>query len=72
MYNRAQAIVNQEAPWIFLWLPQDLYGVSRRITGQVEIRPIAGTRRRGATAVETADITRQIAGLPTQRLRQMP
>ncbi|MCC7425352.1 MAG: ABC transporter substrate-binding protein [Alphaproteobacteria bacterium] len=33
MYNRAQVIVNQEAPWIFLWLPQDLYGVSRRITG---------------------------------------
>jgi len=33
MYNRAQVIVNQEAPWIFLWLPQDLYGVSRRIAG---------------------------------------
>lgn len=33
MYMRAQAIVNQEAPWLFLWLPQDLYGVSRRLQG---------------------------------------
>ena len=33
MYLRAQAIVTSEAPWIFLWLPQELYGVSRRITG---------------------------------------
>ncbi|MCC7284408.1 MAG: ABC transporter substrate-binding protein [Acetobacteraceae bacterium] len=33
MYLRAQAIVTDQAPWIFLWLPQDLYGVSRRITG---------------------------------------
>ena len=33
MYQRAQAIVTDQAPWIFLWLPQDLYGVSKRITG---------------------------------------
>jgi peptide/nickel transport system substrate-binding protein len=33
MYQRAQAIVTDQAPWIFLWLPQDIYGVSRRIAG---------------------------------------
>lgn len=33
MYKEAQAIVNAEAPWIFLWLPQDLYGVSKRLKG---------------------------------------
>jgi peptide/nickel transport system substrate-binding protein len=33
MYKRAQAIVTDQAPWIFLWLPQDLYGVSKRIAG---------------------------------------
>lgn len=33
LYRRAQAIVNRDAPWIFLWLPQDLYGVSARLTG---------------------------------------
>jgi peptide/nickel transport system substrate-binding protein len=33
MYKRAQAVVTDQAPWIFLWLPQDLYGVSRRIAG---------------------------------------
>lgn len=32
-YLRAQQIVSEQAPWIFLWLPQDLYGVSRRIEG---------------------------------------
>ena len=32
-YMRAQQIVTEQAPWIFLWLPQDLYGVSRRIAG---------------------------------------
>jgi len=31
MYARAQSLVNADAPWIFLWLPQDIYGVSRRI-----------------------------------------
>jgi peptide/nickel transport system substrate-binding protein len=30
-YLRAQQIVSEQAPWIFLWLPQDLYGVSRRV-----------------------------------------
>lgn len=33
MYRRAQLIVTEAAPWIFLWLPQDLYGVSKRIEG---------------------------------------
>lgn len=33
MYKEAQAIVNADAPWIFLWLPQDLYGVSKRLKG---------------------------------------
>jgi peptide/nickel transport system substrate-binding protein len=33
MYFEAQSIVNAAAPWIFLWLPQDLYGVSNRVTG---------------------------------------
>jgi len=33
MYLRAQAIVTAEAPWIFLYLPEDIYGVSRRVEG---------------------------------------
>lgn len=32
-YFRAQAIVTADAPWLFLWVPQDIYGVSRRIAG---------------------------------------
>ena len=32
-YRTAQAIVNQEAPWVFLWVPEELYGVSKRIIG---------------------------------------
>lgn len=41
MYKRAHAIVTDQAPWIFLWLPQDIYGVSRRIAGW---RPQADSR----------------------------
>jgi peptide/nickel transport system substrate-binding protein len=33
MYTRAQQIVTDEAPWIFLYLPEDIYGVSKRIAG---------------------------------------
>jgi peptide/nickel transport system substrate-binding protein len=33
MYLRAQAVVTSEAPWIFLYLPEDIYGVSKRIDG---------------------------------------
>lgn len=32
-YLRAQAIVTQDAPWLFLWVPQDIYGVAKRIAG---------------------------------------
>jgi peptide/nickel transport system substrate-binding protein len=30
-YFRVQELVHNDAPWIFLWLPQDIYGVSRRV-----------------------------------------
>jgi len=33
LYRDAQALVNRQAPWIFLWLPQDLYGASKRLVG---------------------------------------
>ncbi len=33
LYKQAQLLVNQDAPWLFLWLPQDLYGVSARLSG---------------------------------------
>lgn len=33
LYKQAQVIVNKDAPWMFLWLPQDLYGVSKRVSG---------------------------------------
>jgi peptide/nickel transport system substrate-binding protein len=33
IYEQAQTIINKDAPWIFLWLPQDLYGVSARLSG---------------------------------------
>jgi peptide/nickel transport system substrate-binding protein len=32
-YKQAQVLVNRDAPWIFLWLPQDIYGVSARLAG---------------------------------------
>jgi peptide/nickel transport system substrate-binding protein len=41
IYREAQAIVNADAPWIFLWLPQDIYGVSKRLSGW---RPSADSR----------------------------
>ncbi|MBR0670465.1 ABC transporter substrate-binding protein [Neoroseomonas soli] len=41
MYKRAQAIVTEQAPWIFLWLPQDIYGVARRVQNW---RPQADSR----------------------------
>lgn len=31
MYNEAEEIVNREAPWIFLWVPQDIYGVANSV-----------------------------------------
>ena len=33
LYKKAQQIVNADAPWVFLWLPQDIYGVSKRVSG---------------------------------------
>jgi len=26
-------MVHNDAPWVFLWLPQDVYGVSKRLVG---------------------------------------
>ena len=33
LYQSAEKIVQQDAPWIFLWIPQEIYGVSRRVKG---------------------------------------
>jgi peptide/nickel transport system substrate-binding protein len=30
-YQDAQVVVNREAPWIFLWVPQDIYGVATSV-----------------------------------------
>jgi len=33
MYQEAEAIVNAEVPYVYLWVPQDIYGVSKRVSG---------------------------------------
>ncbi|MBI4182908.1 MAG: ABC transporter substrate-binding protein [Proteobacteria bacterium] len=33
MYHEAEKIVAEEAPWIFLWVPQDIYAVGSRLRG---------------------------------------
>lgn len=33
MYRQAQAIIYDEAPLLYLWLPQDVYGASERLQG---------------------------------------
>jgi len=33
MYHQAEKIVAEEAPWLFLWVPQDVYAISNRVTG---------------------------------------
>ncbi|HET6468078.1 MAG TPA: ABC transporter substrate-binding protein, partial [Geminicoccaceae bacterium] len=33
MYREAQASIHEEAPLLYLWLPQDVYGASRRLEG---------------------------------------
>jgi peptide/nickel transport system substrate-binding protein len=33
MYQQAEAIVNAEVPYVYLWVPQDIYGVSKRVSG---------------------------------------
>jgi len=33
MYHQAELIVSNDAPWIFLWVPQDIYAVRNGVTG---------------------------------------
>lgn len=33
MYHRAEVIVNKDLPYIYLWVPADIYGVSKRVKG---------------------------------------
>ena len=33
LYRRAEAIANRELPYIYLWVPKDIYGISKRIRG---------------------------------------
>lgn len=33
MYHQAEVIVNQDLPYVYLWVPQDIYGVSKRLKG---------------------------------------
>lgn len=33
LYKEAETIVNKELPYIYLWVPQDIYGVSKRLSG---------------------------------------
>ena len=33
LYFQVQETVHADAPWVFLWLPQDIYGVSKRVHG---------------------------------------
>jgi len=33
LYQKAEAIATNEAPYVYLWVTQDLYGVSKRLTG---------------------------------------
>ncbi len=33
MYREAELIVNRDLPYVYLWVPQDLYGVSTRVSG---------------------------------------
>lgn len=33
LYVKVQEQVHADAPWIFLWLPRDVYGVSKRVHG---------------------------------------
>jgi peptide/nickel transport system substrate-binding protein len=33
IYLQVQQMVHDDAPWVFLWLPQDVYGVSKRLVG---------------------------------------
>jgi peptide/nickel transport system substrate-binding protein len=33
MYQEAEAMVNADLPYVYLWVPQDIYGVSTRLSG---------------------------------------
>jgi peptide/nickel transport system substrate-binding protein len=33
LYQEAEAIATNDAPYVYLWVTQDLYGVSKRLTG---------------------------------------
>jgi len=33
LYQKAEAIVNADLPYIYLWVPKDIYGVSKRLKG---------------------------------------
>ncbi len=33
LYKQAQAILAKDLPYVYLWVPADLYGVSKRLTG---------------------------------------
>lgn len=33
MYAKAEAMVNRDLPYVYLWVPQDVYGLSTRVVG---------------------------------------
>ena len=33
LYRRAEAIVNRELPYVYLWVPQEVYGLSKQVRG---------------------------------------
>ena len=33
MYRDAEMMINADQPYIYLWVPKDIYGVSKRVTG---------------------------------------
>jgi peptide/nickel transport system substrate-binding protein len=33
MYREAELMINADQPYVYLWVPQDIYGVSKRVTG---------------------------------------
>ncbi len=45
LYQEAQAIIHEEAPLLYLWLPQDVYGASARLEWQPSPRGIVKLHR---------------------------
>ncbi|WP_374643538.1 ABC transporter substrate-binding protein [Tabrizicola sp.] len=33
LYREAELLINAEQPYVYLWVPKDIYGVSKRVTG---------------------------------------